>query len=124
MSNKLQERRKKAMQLMDNESDSLSDIDITSDDENLTTSKVKHELDELFESESEEKKKKKKKKYNEKFYEKNKSKISDQNKRKITCKICGVKINKGSLNLHKKSISHRINKLTKLMYKINDKLDD
>jgi hypothetical protein len=47
------------------------------------------------------------KEINAKYYQKHREQITKQNALKIYCKLCKVKINKGSYQLHKKSRLHK-----------------
>ncbi len=49
----------------------------------------------------------KRKQINAKYYQTHKEQITQQNAMKIYCKLCNVKINKGSYQLHKKSRLHK-----------------
>jgi hypothetical protein len=47
------------------------------------------------------------KEINAKYYQKHREQITKQNALRIYCKLCKVKINKGSYQLHKKSRLHK-----------------
>lgn len=117
----LKERRLKALEkqnmanLQIEEEDVLSeisfsdedDIMIVDDDLNVKPHKeIKNKINKAID-----KLKTKKKQYNDKYYGKNKNTIANNNKETTKCKICDINLKKGSLNLHNKSMSHRLNKL-------------
>jgi hypothetical protein len=66
-----------------------------------------------------EKKEEKRRETNARYYEKNKEKIAYENSKTIRCTLCDKKLQKGSLQLHKKSKLH-----TSLLNTRLDSLED
>jgi len=59
---------------------------------------------------------------NARYYQKHREQILDHNAMKIWCKLCNVKINKGSYQLHKKSQKHK--RILEVSHDLIDDSDD